>query len=95
VKRDYKQQIISLVESCKKAASEGATIEDIRVSILPARLREVIRQLSPQDFLSWIRDDREYSFFYYDAEEDRVCAKPAEAAAMILEKIVLDNLEPY
>lgn len=91
--RDYRSEILSLIASCKEAVSAGATIEDIRLNILPARLQTVMPNLSPQEFLHWVREDRQYSFFYYDAQEDRVCAKPAEAAALILEKIVLDELE--
>ena len=44
-------------------------------------------------FLDWIKDDREYATFYYDAQQSGVCAKPREAAALILEQIALDAIE--
>lgn len=90
---DYRQEIRVLIEDCRRDVSEGATIEEIRARLLPERLKRGLRQMSPQNFLEWIEEDREYSFFYYEARADRVCAKPAEAVALILEKIILDDLE--
>jgi hypothetical protein len=53
----------------------------------------LLKEISPQDFLEWVKEDREYCFYYYEVEQSGACAKPREAAAMILEAIALDEIE--
>jgi hypothetical protein len=84
-----RETILLLIERCKAARAAGASLEDMRERVLPAEFDKI----APQDFLEWVKDDREYCWYYYDAQQSGVCAKPAEAAALILESIVLDALE--
>jgi hypothetical protein len=82
-----------LVERCKAAKRSGATPDEIRSDLLPHDIERLIKESSPQDFLEWIKEDREYSYYYFDAQQSGVCAKPPEAMALILESITLDALE--
>lgn len=93
MKRDYRTEIESLIGICKEAALAKAATEEAGRRTLPEILQAFVRDLSPQDFLKWVEEDHEYSFFYYDVHQDGFCAKPAEVAAMILERIILDHLE--
>lgn len=86
----YRRMIQELIESCKTAARAG---NEIRQQILPDKIARLINGLDAQDFLDWIKDDREYSYYYYDAQQSGVCAKPREAAALILEAIISDNIQ--
>lgn len=93
MKKDYRAEIDSLIEICRDAARAGATLEEIGGRTLHEKLQILMREMSPHDFLKWVEEDRQYSFFYYDVQQDQFCAKPAEVAALILERIVLDHLE--
>jgi hypothetical protein len=81
--------ILLAIEESRAARAAGASIEEMRHRVLGAELDKI----EPQAFLEWVKDDREYCWYYYDAQQSGVCAKPAEAAALILESIVLDALE--
>ena len=87
----YRQQILDLIKDCQDAERNGASLDDIRFHIFPDFIKPFLD--STIDFLNWIKDDREYSTFYYDVQESGVCAKPVEAAAMILETIIVFALE--
>ena len=89
----YKEKILRLIERCKAAQSAGVTPDEIRESVLPEELQRVMKEIVFRDFLDWVKEDREYSYYYYDAQQSGVCAKPAEAAGMILESIALDAIE--
>ena len=78
----YRRMIQELIESCQT-----------RQQILPDEIERLINGLDAQGFLDWIKDDREYSYYYYDAQQSGVCAKPREAAAIILEAIALDSIQ--
>jgi hypothetical protein len=52
-----------------------------------------LRDVSARDFIKWIAEDKKYSYYYYDAQQQGVCAKPDEAAAFILEEIASDALD--
>jgi hypothetical protein len=93
MKRDYRSEIESLIEACKDRACAGDKPEEAGRRALHEKMQAFVRDLSPQDFLKWVEEDRKYSFFYYDVQQDGFCAKPAEVAAMILERIILDHLE--
>lgn len=88
----YRQRIQELIEGCVNAASAGVAADEIRHQILPQHIERLLRDLDAQDFLNWVKEDREYSYYYYDAQQSGVCAKPPEAAALLLEAIALDNL---
>jgi hypothetical protein len=47
---------------------------------------------SAVDFLRWVQEDPKYRIYYFEIQESGICAKPKEAAAMILEAIVLEVL---
>ena len=87
----YKPEILELVASCQAAISKHLSLDEIRHRILPENARKILNQAT--DFLHWVREDKEYSFYYYDAQQSGICAKPVEAAAMILEAIVLEAIQ--
>ena len=84
----YRQQILELIEKCKEAERAGFSLKDIRYDLLPELIKHMLE--SSADFLNWIKEDREYAYFYFEVQESGTCAKPKEAAAMIVEAIVLD-----
>lgn len=84
--------ICRLIEQCQAAHRAGLSVNDIRTRVLADEINRAMREIKPQEFLDWVKDDREYSFFYYDAQQSGVCAKPAEVAALILETIALDTI---
>jgi hypothetical protein len=88
----YRRMIQEFIESCKTASRAGVASHKIRQQILPDKIERLINGLDAQGFLDWIKEDREYSYYYYDAQQSGVCAKPREAAAIILEAIALDNI---
>jgi hypothetical protein len=87
----YRQPILELIKKSQEAERNGASHDDIRQLILPDLIKPFLD--SAKDFLNWIKDDREYSAFYYDVQESGICATPAEAAALILDTIVIFHLE--
>ncbi len=93
----YREFIKLLIEDCKRARDRGIGLDEIRGRVLPekieARKIETLKGGSGfRDFLEWIREDREYSSYYFDVQQSGACAKPAEVAALILEEIVLDSI---
>jgi hypothetical protein len=87
----FRQQIYKLIEECLEAQAQGFSLQAIRFEILP----ELIRPLLPSSdvFLRWVKEDSQFSIFYFEVQESGVCAKPVEAAAMILEAIALEALD--
>lgn len=85
--------ILRLIEICKAAERAGVMRNEIRNRVLPDETRRLMKEITAEDFLEWIKEDREYSYYYHDAQQSGVCAKPREVAAMILESIALDELE--
>jgi len=88
----HREMIVRLVERCKAAQGRGATRDEIRDRVLPNEIERLMKESSAQGFLEWIKEDREYSYYYFDAQQSGVCAKPLEAVALILELIALDTL---
>lgn len=87
----FKTAIINLISLCQTAIIEQKIGPDeIRHKLLPEHSQTILN--SATDFLHWIQDDPEYRFYYYEAQESGICAKPKETAASILEAIVLDAL---
>lgn len=86
-------EVHALVALCKSAHEAGASPEQIRMAVLPEAIHDVLRRLDAGAFLNWIREDREYAYFYYDAQQSGVCAKPREAAALILEQLAMAAIE--
>ncbi|MEN3335297.1 MAG: hypothetical protein V7641_4662 [Blastocatellia bacterium] len=86
-------EIQSLIERCKVARDGGASLGQIRAGVLREAIDDTLRRMNAREFLDWIKDDREFGYFYYDAQQSGVCAKPQEAAALILEQIALDAIE--
>jgi hypothetical protein len=87
----FRQQIHKLVEKCLEAQSEGFSPEAIRFEILPDLVKPMLA--SSDVFLNWVKEDNQFSIFYFEVQERGVCAKPVEAAALILEAIVMEALE--
>jgi hypothetical protein len=87
----FHQAIQNLVGECLKARDNGISPETIRYELLPQLIRTLLE--SADELLPWLRDDKRYSYFYYDVQAQGACAKPLEAAASILEVIVLTALE--
>ena len=86
----YRAEIQSLIEQCEAARHFGASPDQIRDGVLREAVAAVLRRVNAHEFLEWVKDDREFCYFYYDAQQSGICAKPQEAAAFILEQIVLD-----
>jgi len=82
-----------LVKNCEHALQSGLSLAEIRSSVLPEEIQKLMTEAAPRSFLQWIKEDRVYSSYYYEAQQSGVCAKPGELLAAILESIVLDALE--
>jgi hypothetical protein len=89
----YRQAILSLIEACKEDRRAGTPPDEILNRALAERVALLMNEVAPGDLLEWLKEDREYSYYYYDAEQSGACAKPREAAALILESIVRDAIE--
>jgi len=89
----WRAEIQAIIDQCKAARDRGAASDQIRESVLRGAIEDILRRVNAPGFLEWIKDDREFSYFYYDVQQSGVCAKPQEAVALILEHIVLDALE--
>ena len=89
----YEQIIVNLIEDCKQALRAGLAVNDMRSRMLADKIKLMIDETEPKDLLEWLKEDRQYSYYYHDAEQSGVCAKPREAAALIVESIVMDALE--
>lgn len=85
--------ILRLIERCEAAQRAGASMDEIRRRLLHPEIQALMQGVNAQAFLEKVKDDREYSFYYYDAQQTGACAKPAEVAALILESIALDALD--
>lgn len=85
-------EIQIVIEQCKVARVSGASLDQIREGVLREAIEEALRRMKAREFLDWIKDDREFGYFYYDVQQSGVCAKPQEAAALILEHIALDAI---
>jgi hypothetical protein len=93
----YREFIKRLIEDCKRARDRGIGLDEIRDRVLPekieARKIEALKGgFSFRDFLEWIREEREYSSYYFDVQQNGACAKPVEIVALILEEIVFDSI---
>jgi hypothetical protein len=86
-------EIQTIIEQCRAARDCGASLDQIREGVLREAIEKALRRMNAREFLDWIKDDREFSYFYYDAQQSGVCAKPQEAAALILEHIALNAME--
>ncbi|MFL6215363.1 MAG: hypothetical protein ACJ74J_15880 [Blastocatellia bacterium] len=86
-------EVQSLVAHCQSARAAGASPEQIRAHILPEAIDSALSRLDAREFLDWVKEEREHAYFYYDAQQSGVCAKPREAAALILEQIAMDAIE--
>jgi len=89
----YQQMILRLIESCEAEAGRGRTREQIREQWLPEKVRHLVVNMAPRQFIEWVRDDPDYRDYFFEVQDSGVCAKPAEAAALILETIVLDAID--
>lgn len=85
--------LLRLIADCEEACRAGVSLAKIRGEVLPDKIRLLLEDIPPQEFLEWVKEDREYGYYYYDAQQRGACAKPAEAIALILEAIVMDALE--
>jgi hypothetical protein len=85
--------MLRLIERCKASARAGVPRDETLNGVLRDEVERLMKETSARDFLEWIKQDREYSYYYYDAQQSGVCAKPTEIVAMILESIALDAIE--
>ena len=88
----HRQMIQGLIAGCVDAARAGVTDYEIRHRVLPHQIELLINGLDAQGFLDWIKEDREYSYYYFDVQQGGACAKAREAVALILEAIAVDNI---
>jgi hypothetical protein len=89
----HREIVMRLIERCKMAERTGIAREEIQSRLLPDEIERLIEEIDAQDFIERVKEDQEYSYYYYDAQQSGVCAKPREALALILESITLDALE--
>jgi hypothetical protein len=89
----YPQIILKLIQSCEDAARAGVCREEIRNRILPDKVQHLIKSVRPKALLDWAQEDPDYSFYYRELQDTGLTERPAEAAAMLLEAIVLDTLD--
>jgi hypothetical protein len=89
----YRQAILQLIEDCKEAHRRGIALSEIRNSVLTYKINLLVREIDTNDLLEWLKQDRQYSYYYYTAQQSGVCAKPREAAASILESVVMDAID--
>ena len=82
----YRQMIEGLIEDCSNADHK------IRDRVLREQIERLVNGLDAQSFLDWVKEDREYSYYYFDVQQSGVCAKAREAAALILETIAVDKI---
>ena len=85
--------IQGLIAGCMDAARAGVTDYEIRNRVLRDQIEQLVNGLDAQSFLDWIKEDREYSYYYFDVQQSGACAKAREAAALILEAIAVDNIQ--
>jgi hypothetical protein len=88
----FRAELQTIIDPCKVAREGGASLNQIREGVLRQAIEGALRRMNAREFLDWIKDDREFCYFYYDVQESGVCAKPQEAAALILEHIALDAI---
>ena len=88
----YPQLILRLIESCEDAAQAGICREEIRNRLLPEKVQHLLKTMAPADFLEWVGIDPDYSYYFKELQHSGVGLQPREAAAMILEAIVLDAI---
>jgi hypothetical protein len=86
---DISTRIDALVEVCARDAARGL---DWRRRALEEHVRTVLDAIAPATLLEWARDDKRWTLTLAEAA-DEVCAKPREAAAYLLMKIVEELLE--
>ena len=84
--------IKEMIKTSRDYLRAGLTESEVRLC-LQDYIKTNLPRIHPIDFIEWIRDSPQYSFYFYDAQESGVCAKPAEMAALILETIALDALD--
>ena len=89
----YPQLILRLIESCEDASAIGICRQEIRNRLLPEKVRRLVTNLAAGDFLDWVGKDPDYCYYSEELRQSGISAEPGEAAAMILEAIVLDALE--
>ena len=92
-RNQWRDEIQALVARCQAARASGISPEPIRAGVLSEAIESILSRLDAREFLDWVKDDREYAYFYYDSQQSGVCAKPREAAAIILEQIVMNAIE--
>jgi hypothetical protein len=88
----YPQLILKLIQSCEEAAHAGISREEIRNRLLPEKVQHLLKTLAAADFLEWVGLDPDYSYYFKELQHSGVGLQPREAAAMILEAIVLDAI---
>jgi hypothetical protein len=89
----HREAILQLIEACEEACSKRVPLDEIYNRVLVGRIASLMEETAPAELLEWLKEDREYSYYYYDTEQSGACAKPREAVALILESIVRDAIE--
>jgi hypothetical protein len=85
-------EIHSIIARCQAARDGGAALDEIREGVLREAIADALRRMDVREFLDWVKDSREFCYFYYDVQQGGVCAKPREVAALILEQIALEAI---
>ncbi|HEV8132586.1 MAG TPA: hypothetical protein VGQ81_15175 [Acidobacteriota bacterium] len=89
----YPQLILHLIQSCEEAATAGVCQPEIRNRLLPDKVQHALKTIVARDFVEWVSQDPDYRYYYRELQQSGISANPREAAAMILEAIVLDAIE--
>ena len=88
---DYRQLIDEII--AENRAKGPSVSSQVRHEHFLESMTGALSRIQPEPFLEWVRDDRELSAFFWDVQQSGACAKPREAAALIVEAIVMDAIE--
>ncbi len=90
---DYEEMIHRLLErSLVLLQADPGAFDQWQLQSLPEWVTVLLPDLAPEEFIAFIRNNKEYSFTYYDAF-GKVCGKPREMAAYLLTEIIKELVE--
>ena len=90
---DYERMIYELLNrSLVLLQADPDAFDQWQLQILPEWVTVLLPDLVPEEFITFVRDNKEYSFVYYDVF-GKVCGKPREMAAYLLTELVKELVE--
>ena len=90
---DYERMIHGLLDrSLVLLQTDPGAFDQWQFQTLPEWSTALLPDLAPEEFITFVRDNKEYSFVYYDAF-GKVCGKPAEVAVYVLTELIKELVE--